>query len=107
MPEPLGQIYRLLFIEDNQADFELAEGALRRERIRFVSRCEQSVAGVTKALEEFSPDLIISDYSLPEFDGLSALRLCRKILPGAPFILHTSALDDEGAATCIRAGADD
>ena len=107
MAEPSDQIYRLLFIEDNQADFELAEGALRRERIRFVSRCEQSVAGVTEALEKFSPDLIISDYSLPEFDGLGALRLCRKILPGAPFILHTSALDDEGAATCIRAGADD
>ena len=107
MPEPLDQVYRLLFIEDNQADFELAERALRRERIPFVSRCEQSVAGVTKALKEFSPDLIISDYSLPEFDGLSALRLCRKILPGTPFILHTAALDDEGAATCIRAGADD
>jgi two-component system, sensor histidine kinase and response regulator len=107
MPDPSDQSLRLLFIEDNPADFELAERSLRREKLRFVSRCEQNVAGVTKALEEFVPDLIISDYSLPEFDGLSALRLCRRILPSAPFILHTAALDDEGAANCIRSGADD
>ena len=107
MTESADKPHRLLFIEDNPADFELAELALLREGILFVSRREQDVAGVTKALEEFAPDLIISDYSLPEFDGLSAMRLCRRIRPGTPFILHTAALDDEGAATCIRAGADD
>lgn len=107
MLPPTDQILRILFIEDNRADFDLAERALRREWLQFTSRCEQDAAGVARALEEFSPDLVISDYLMPEFDGLSALKLCRKILPGVPFILHTAALNDEAAVICIRAGADD
>ncbi len=101
--EPL----RILFIEDNPADQELAERALRHEWIRFVSRCEMEAEGIAQALEEFAPDIVISDYLLPKFDGLSALKLCRKIQPGLPFVLYTAALKDDAAALCIRAGADD
>jgi len=107
MPDTSDQKLRILFIEDNPHDIELAERALRRERFEFLSRCEQDVPGVTRALEEFSPDVIVCDYSLPELDGLRALRLCKRILPATPFILHTAALGDEAAGICIRAGADD
>ncbi|MCK9361915.1 PAS domain S-box protein, partial [Patescibacteria group bacterium] len=105
--EKTGQPLRLLFIEDNPDDFELAERTLRQEWLHLVSHCEQDAEGVARALKEFSPDIVISDYAMPKFDGLSALKLCRKILPGVPFILHTAALNDEAAVLCIRAGADD
>jgi nitrogen fixation negative regulator NifL len=102
-PHPL----RILFIEDNPADHELAERALRREGITFESRREQDAAGVTAALAEFPPDIVVSDFSLPDFDGIGALRLCRQLAPGVPFLLLTAVLDDEAAGACIRAGADD
>jgi PAS domain S-box-containing protein len=102
-----GAAFRILFIEDNLADMELAERAMRVERMNFASRCEHDAGGVERALVEFVPDVIIAAYSMAEFDGLSALRLCRKMLPGAPFILHTAELSDEAAAICLRAGADD
>ena len=59
MQDPSDQKLRILFIEDNPFDVELAERALRRERLNFLSRCEQDVPGVTRALGEFSPDVII------------------------------------------------
>jgi len=98
---------RILFIEDNPADFELAQRTLRREGLEFIWRREEDAAGVGRALREFVPDIVISDYSLPEFDGLHALRLCKTVLPEVPFILHTAALQDESAIDSIRAGADD
>ena len=107
MQEPSDQKLRILFIEDNPDDVELVEQALRSERFEFLSRCEQDVPGVTRALEEFSPDIIICGYSQPRLDGLAALRLCKRVLPATPFILHTAAVGDETAAICIRAGADD
>ncbi len=107
MPERPVQNLRILFIEDNQADLVLAQRALRNEGIEFISRCEQDAAGVTLALAEFFPDLVISGHAMLEFDSIQALRLCRAALPDIPFILHTSALSDEGAVMCIREGADD
>jgi len=98
---------RILFIEDSPADVTLAEHTLRHERIEFVSRCVQNAADLAPALGEFHPDVIISDYALPDYDGLSALRLCKERCPRVPFILHTAALKDEAAVFCIRAGADD
>ncbi len=102
-----GEMLRILFIEDSPADMELAERALRHEWLQFVSRCETNAEGVTRALEEFAPDIVISDYLLPDFDGLGALKLCRKIRPHLPFVLYTAALNDDAASLCIRAGADD
>ncbi len=107
MPDIPDQPLSILFIEDNPTDFELAVRALRREGLEFSSRREEDTDGITRALSEFVPDIVISDYSLPGFDGLHALRLCKSILPEVPFILHTAALQDESAIFCIRAGADD
>ena len=103
----MDQALRILFIEDSAADVKLAEHSLRHERIGFVSHCVQNAADLSLALEEFPPDVIISDYALPDYDGLSALRLCKQVRPHVPFILHTAALKDEAAVFCIRAGADD
>ncbi|MFZ4774325.1 MAG: response regulator [Terrimicrobiaceae bacterium] len=107
MPEIPVQNLQILFIESSLEDIVLAERALRKEGLVFLSRCEQDPAGVTRALEEFPPDVVISGHAIPGFDSIDALRLCRAAFPEVPFILHTSALDDEGAVLCIREGADD
>jgi two-component system, cell cycle sensor histidine kinase and response regulator CckA len=98
---------RILFVEDLPSDMELAEHELRRESIPFTSMRVETREGFLKALEEFRPDLIISDYALPEFDGMQALKLWRQQYPAIPFIILTGSMNEETAVACMKAGATD
>jgi PAS domain S-box-containing protein len=60
-----------------------------------------------KALNEFKPDIIISDYMMPSFNGLQALKEVKKSNPEIPFILCTGSINEETAVECIKAGATD
>jgi PAS domain S-box-containing protein len=101
MPEPL----HVLFVEDVATDAELAEREMRLGGLEFVSRRVESGEEFLAALEEFRPDVIISDYTLPSFDGIAALGLAREHLPLVPFILVTGTLSEETAVECMKAGA--
>ncbi|MEW6585286.1 MAG: PAS domain S-box protein [Nitrospirota bacterium] len=98
---------RIIIIEDVPTDAELAERELQRESIRFASVRVETEKGFRKALEEFRPDLIISDYTLPEFDGIQALKLAREYNPTIPFIMFTGSINEETAVACMKAGATD
>ena len=64
-------------------------------------------ASYLKGLDEFSPDIILSDYSLPSFDGLSALKLAVQRCPDVPFIFVSGALGEETAIELLKQGATD
>ena len=102
--EPL---VRILFVEDLPFDTELAEWELRNEGLHFTSIRVETEGEFLKALKEFQPDLIISDYSLPEFDGLRALKITLKHDPSLPFILLTGSMNEETAVDCMKVGATD
>lgn len=57
------------------------------------------------ALEAFRPDIIISDYKMPRFDGMSALRMAQEKTPETPFIIATGSTNEDTAVECIKAGA--
>ena len=57
------------------------------------------------ALETFRPEIILSDYMLPTFDGMTALKLARELVPEIPFILITGSTNEETAVECMKAGA--
>jgi DNA-binding NarL/FixJ family response regulator len=73
----------------------------------FSPRCVKDKKSYLKALKEFSPDVILSDYSLPSFDGLSAMKLAGKICPDVPFIFVSGALGEETAIELLKQGATD
>ena len=98
---------RILFIEDLPSDMELAERKLRHESIPFTSLRVETREEFQKALDEFQPDLIISDYALPEFDGMQALKLSNEYDPSLPFIILTGSMNEETAVACMKAGATD
>ncbi len=98
---------RILILEDFPSDAELMELELRGAGLVFTSRRVDKRSAFIKALEEFSPDLILSDYSLPSFDGLSAMKIARSRLPGKPFIFVSGALGEELAIELLRKGATD
>ncbi len=98
---------RILFVEDFAPDRELAERSLRAEGMSFVSLCVEEEAPFLAALDDFHPDLVISDYALPTFDGMRALRLSMERKPNLPFIIVTGSSNEETAVACMKAGATD
>ena len=98
---------RILLLEDVPMDAELVEYELTRARISFTSRCVNSRAQFLQSLDEFQPDLILSDYTLPGFDGMAALALAREKAPTVPFVIVTGSVNEETAVRCMKAGATD
>jgi len=99
--------FRILILEDLPSDAELAQKELKKFLKTFVVKVVDTEKGFIQALEKFKPDLIISDYHLPAFDGLSALRITREKSSLIPFIIFTGSINEETAVECIQAGADD
>jgi two-component system cell cycle sensor histidine kinase/response regulator CckA len=103
MSEPL----RILFVEDSPHDVELEEAELRKGGLTFTSRRVQTRADLERALKEFSPDLIISDYAMPGMDGLKALQISRGLCPEVPFIFVSGTIGEERAIESLKDGATD
>jgi two-component system, cell cycle sensor histidine kinase and response regulator CckA len=98
---------RILILEDVPMDAELVEYELERARIPFSSRRVDSRDDFLRELDQFSPDLILSDYTLPRFDGMAALSLARERAPSIPFLIVTGSVNEETAVGCMKAGATD
>jgi two-component system, cell cycle sensor histidine kinase and response regulator CckA len=98
---------RILIVEDVPMDAELVEYELERARISFAARRVDTREGFLRELDEFHPDLILSDYTLPRFDGMSALSLARQRTPTTPFFIVTGSVNEETAVQCMKAGATD
>ncbi len=98
---------RILFAEDLPEDAELALREIARENIRFIHKLVNNEPDFRKYLAEFVPDVIISDYSMPVFDGMSALNIVREHHSYIPFIILTGSTNEETAVRCIKAGAND
>jgi diguanylate cyclase (GGDEF)-like protein/PAS domain S-box-containing protein len=97
----------LLFVEDSEEDVELALLSLQRDGVQPVWSRVQSEDRMREALATLKPDAILSDFSMPGFDGLRALRLAREIVPEVPFIFVSGTIGEERAIEAIRAGATD
>src|SRR4051812_27113763 len=98
---------RILILEDVPMDAELVEYELGRSAIAFEARRVDSRDDYWRALAEFQPDVILSDYSLPGFDGMTALSLARERAPSIPFLIVTGSVNEETAVGCMKAGATD
>jgi two-component system, cell cycle sensor histidine kinase and response regulator CckA len=88
-------------------DAELVEYELERARIPFLARRVDTREAFLRELENFLPDVILSDYTLPRFDGMAALSLARERAPATPFLIVTGSVNEETAVGCMKAGATD
>jgi PAS domain S-box-containing protein len=98
---------RILFVEDLPSDAELAELELRRQGVSFISLRVETKEAFLAALQDFRPDVVISDYALPAFDGMQALLLTLQHDPFLPVILATGSMNEDTAVACMKAGATD
>src|SRR5258708_4289264 len=98
----MGKKIKILILEDNDTDAEIVQHLLLKEKLK----CEFIVAvdqrSYQAALDQFQPDIILSDHSLPQFDSTDALILARQQYPGIPFIMVTGTASEEFAAGIIK-----
>ncbi len=98
---------RIVILEDVPTDAELIQFELTEAGTTFVPRCVADRASYLQALAEFAPNIILSDYSLPSFDGVSALKIAVEKCPDVPFIFVSGALGEETAIELLKQGATD
>jgi len=98
---------RILILEDVPTDAELIQFELTEAGTTFIPMCVADRASYLKALDEFYPEIILSDYSLPSFDGISALKIAVSKCPDVPFIFVSGALGEETAIELLKQGATD
>ena len=100
-------IVRVLFVEDVPTDAELAEREIRQVLPSSSFRCIDTREEFLEALSSFKPDLIVTDYSMPRFDGLTVLKLTLEHAPLTPVIIFTGAINEDTAVECMKRGAAD
>lgn len=98
---------RILLLEDNATDADLIRHALKEGGLAFAWKQVDNQGAFIRELERFAPDLVLSDYSLPGFDGYTALALAQEKCPDAPFIFVTGTLGEEVAIETLKKGATD
>lgn len=103
----MGSEVRILLLEDNASDAELIERELERAGVPCDIRRVDSEHEFVRALREFLPDVILSDFSLPQYDGMTALRLARSSRLEIPFIFISGTIGEEVAIEALKQGASD
>lgn len=103
----MGKPLRVLIVEDSEDDALLLVFELRRGDYSPVFQRVETVEALRKALEEESWDLVISDYVLPGFSGLEALRLVRRSGLDLPFLIVSGKIGEDTAVNAMKEGAND
>jgi diguanylate cyclase (GGDEF)-like protein/PAS domain S-box-containing protein len=102
------QALNILILGKSIADAESCARVLKRAGLSFNMRCMDTRVAFEQALQEFGPDLVISDLTLSgAFDGLAALDLARSKLTEIPFIFVSDAIGEDRAVEAIKRGATD
>jgi len=102
------KVLKILFCEDVATDAELEIRELTRAGLRFKTMVVKSEENFRKGILEFSPDVILSDYTLPaDFNGLKALSITQELCPDVPFIFVSGTIGEERAIESLKMGATD
>lgn len=103
----MSETFKILMLEDSSSDAALIKNELKKAGIDFTYVVVDKREEFIQALQDFSPNLILSDHSLPQFNSLEALHICQDHKYADPFILVTGAVSEEFAVKIIKEGADD
>jgi PAS domain S-box-containing protein len=98
---------RILHLEDDPKDAELIQSSLEAEGIPCDITCVDNPTQFRGSLERNDFDLVLADYTLPTFDGISALRVAKDVSPDVPFIFVSGTLGEDVAVEALKLGATD
>ena len=103
----MSKLLRVLNVEDSEDDALLIKHLLEREDYNLKWKRVDSASAMKQALKQQNWDIIISDYSMPGFNGLAALEIVKKMGFDLPFILVSGTIGEETAVNAMKAGAHD
>lgn len=101
------QLIHILHLEDDPADAELVQARLESAGLTFQITRVQTRSEFDEALRQGGYDVILADYHLPMYDGMSALRLAQELRPDVPFIFVSGTLGEDAAIEGLTEGATD
>src|SRR5262245_14315444 len=107
MPDTVKAPLQILYLEDDPADADIVQEILADDGISCAVTRVESEGEFRRRLEAGGFDLILADYTLPDFDGLSALKMTLEIQPDVPFIFMSGTLGEERAIDALKIGATD
>ena len=103
----MAESLRILILEDNPADAELIHFELQEAGLTFTSKVVMTEEAYVHAIQDYCPDLILSDYDLPKYNGALALAEAKRRCPDTPFILVSGAVTEDRAIEILTQGAKD
>ena len=98
---------KILIAEHDPGDLELLQYELKKSGLNYVSEVVKNEPEFIKALTDFIPDIILSDYTFPSFDGPAALKIREQIAPETPFIFVSGTIGEEKSIELIKTGLTD
>src|ERR1700709_2154530 len=98
----MGTIIKILIVENDQNDIEFLQRELNKADFSYVREIVQTESGYRNALENFLPDIILSDYVLPSFGGEIAFTIREQMAPETPFIFVSGTIGEERAVEYIK-----
>lgn len=98
---------RILVLEHDENDLDLLFYTLNKSGIPYQSEVVGSINTFRKKLVDFSPDIILSDFSLPAFCGTEAFDIRQQIAPQIPFIFVSGYIGEERSIELIKKGLTD
>jgi len=101
------ELKKMLLLEDNESDAFLLKRKILKGMPKVEIKHVENEKQFVESINYFNPDIILSDFSLPGFSGLDALKIVRAEENHIPFIIVTGAIDEETAVKTIKSGADD
>jgi len=100
-------VLRILIVEDLAGDAVLELRELDKAGIAYVARRVETEVGLRRELGEFHPDIVLSDFTLPKFDGMTALAMTQTLRPEIPFVFVSGTIGEERAIEVLKMGATD
>lgn len=107
IPYQMNKDIKVLVLEDNTADADLIVRHLKKSGMSFISKIVESKKIFEESLDSFLPDIILSDYSLPAFDAVSAFKIIKNKNLNIPFIIISGTIGEENAVMLVKEGVTD
>ncbi|MFO7541067.1 MAG: response regulator [Chloroflexota bacterium] len=103
----MNRLIHILHLEDDPVDAELVQAKIEESGLTCQITCVQARAEYETALLQGGYDVILADFLLPMYDGMSALRLAQELCPDIPFIFVSGTMGEEAVIEGLTAGATD
>jgi PAS domain S-box-containing protein len=101
------QSIKILHVEDVRSDAELVKRAIQKSQLNFEWQWVSTKSGFTAALEEFAPNIILCDHTLPGFTSVEAIKIMKDAGMNIPFILITGTISEDFAVMMMKEGISD